>query len=252
VTIERAITVQTSGRYLVQFPDHSGPAPLLVGLHGYAEDAEAMLERLRSIPEVGEWLLVSIQGLHRFYRGRTEEVVASWMTRQNRERLIEDNISYVAAVVAAVRRERPVGGLLMFAGFSQGVAMAFRSAAHFSGTRPQLTTVRESADAEREGSAALETLRVSVIALGGDVPPELDRESLSAVEATLLGRGKRDQWYTEAKWLSDTARLQAAGQNVETFEFDGGHEWAPAFSRMVGTFLKRQLNVVRTPGRDRR
>ena len=38
---------------------------MLVGFHGYAEDAEAQLERLRAIPESTRWLSVSIQALHR-------------------------------------------------------------------------------------------------------------------------------------------------------------------------------------------
>ena len=48
------------------------------------EDAAAHLARLRSIPGSDRWIIVSIQGLHRFYRGRSSDVVASWMTRQDR------------------------------------------------------------------------------------------------------------------------------------------------------------------------
>ena len=41
----------------------------------------------------GRWS--SIQGLHRFYQRRTNEVIASWMTRQDRELAIADNLAYV-------------------------------------------------------------------------------------------------------------------------------------------------------------
>jgi predicted esterase len=60
------------------------------------------------------------------YKGRTDEVVASWMTRQDRETAISDNVAYVDAAVASVPREpqSPV----VYAGFSQGTAMAFRAA----------------------------------------------------------------------------------------------------------------------------
>ena len=83
--IERRIATPTHGRYLVVPPATLGPAPVLVGFHGYAEGAEAQLERLRAIPGADRWRLVSIQGLHRFYQRRTNEVVAGWMTRQGRE-----------------------------------------------------------------------------------------------------------------------------------------------------------------------
>ena len=48
---ERIVAATVHGRYLAIPPASSGPAPLLVGFHGYAEDAETQLERLRAIPE---------------------------------------------------------------------------------------------------------------------------------------------------------------------------------------------------------
>ena len=104
---ERMIAVTSHGRYLVAAPVHLPPAnveavpaapsqsvPVLVGFHGYAEDAATHLTRLRTIPGADRWLVVSVQGLHRFYRGRSQDVVASWMTRQDRELMIADNIAY--------------------------------------------------------------------------------------------------------------------------------------------------------------
>ena len=73
-----SIATTTHGRYLAEPPKPGTPRGLLVGFHGYAEAAEAQLERLRSVPGAGDWLLVSIQGLHRFYNRRSQEVVASW------------------------------------------------------------------------------------------------------------------------------------------------------------------------------
>src|SRR4029077_7493688 len=126
VMIERTIATTTHGRYLVEPPSAAGAAPLLVGFHGYGETAEAQLDRLRAIPGAERWLIVSIQGLHRFYERRTNEVIASWMTRQDREAAIADNLTYVAGVMNAVTREWPDATRLVFAGFSQGVAMTFR------------------------------------------------------------------------------------------------------------------------------
>src|SRR5580698_502066 len=148
---ERSIATATHGRYLVIPSAVSGPAPLLVGVHGYGEDAETQLERLRAIPGSASWIIVSIQGLHRFYERRTNRVVASWMTRQDRESAIADNIGYVQNCLDAVSAEWPATRQIVFAGFSQGVAMAFRAATQFEG---------------------------GVIAVGGDIPPELAPEAL--------------------------------------------------------------------------
>jgi predicted esterase len=220
MTEERTIAVGSHGRYLVAVPPRPATAtptaaPLLVGFHGYAEDAELHLERLRSIPGADRWLIVSVQALHRFYRGRSRDVVASWMTRQNRDLMIPDNLLYVSAVIDEVRREWGAGTPLVFAGFSQGVAMAFRAAAV---GRHQTN---------------------GILALGGDVPPELEKPSLARIPEALLGRGERDDWYSPQKFADDEARLRAAGTNVVVTTFDGGHEWTADFNRVAAAFLDR-------------
>jgi len=44
------IATTIHGRYLLAVPEGPGPHPLLVGFHGYGENAEVHLEALRSIP----------------------------------------------------------------------------------------------------------------------------------------------------------------------------------------------------------
>jgi predicted esterase len=188
---------------------------VLVGFHGYAESADIALERLRQIPESRGWLLVAVQGLHRFYRSRSTDVVAGWMTAQDRELMIADNLAYVAAVVAAVSREETVDARLVLAGFSQGVAMAFRAAAGLP--RPVS----------------------GVIVVGGDVPPELDARALARIPVALVGRGVRDSLYPPEKFASDQERLSAAGVDVHPVELDAAHEWNAEFSLAAGAFLSR-------------
>ena len=90
-------------------------------------------QKLEQVPailrEMGidAWLLASVQGLHRFYTSRMDDIGASWMTRQDRELAIADNIAYVDRVVQAIERDYQARDAF-FLGFSQGVAMAFRAA----------------------------------------------------------------------------------------------------------------------------
>src|SRR5512141_2000798 len=108
-----AIETRTHGRYLVE----PGPSSrLLVGFHGYAENAERCLAELLRIPGAGEWTVVSIQGLHRFYQSRTGDIVAGWMTSQDRLLAISDNFAYVEAVL----HQLPPAETKVFLGFSQG------------------------------------------------------------------------------------------------------------------------------------
>jgi len=211
--IERSIATRTHGRYLVVPPAPLGAAPLLVGFHGYAEGAEAQLERLQAIPGADRWRLVSIQALHRFYQRRTNEVVAGWMTRQDRELAIADNLAYVAGVMEAIDREWPGASRVVLTGFSQGVAMTFRAAAAAAG-------------------------RVDgVIAVGGDVPPELDAAALAHVPAALVCRGARDEFYAPATFDNDVRRLREAGADVRPVLFEGAHEWSDDVVRAASVFL---------------
>ena len=211
--IERTIATGTHGRYIIEPPASAGPAPVLFGFHGYAEGAEAQLERMRAIPGAGRWRLVAVQGLHRFYQRRENQVIASWMTRQDRELAIADNLAYVEGVMRDVGKEWPGAPRVVLAGFSQGVAMVYRVAA--AAPRPV------------DG----------VIAVGGDVPPELDAAALARVPSALVCRGERDEWYTTDKFDNDIGRLREAGVAVRPLAFDGGHEWADEVISAASLFL---------------
>jgi predicted esterase len=190
---------------------------MLVGFHGYGEGADIQLERMRRLPGADRWLLVSIQGLHRFYQRRANVVVASWMTRQDREHAIADNLAYASAVIDAVEREYPGGSRLVLTGFSQGVAMMFRAAT--ASSRPV------------DG----------VIAVGGDVPPELGPAVLARVRRALICHGARDEWYTEEIFGRDIQRLREAGVTIRPLEFGGGHEWSDEVVQAASSFLDERL-----------
>jgi poly(3-hydroxybutyrate) depolymerase len=127
---------------------------VLAGFHGYTENAAIQLARLDEMAGADAWTIVSIQGLHRFYRHRTQDIAASWMTREDRETAIADNIAYVTTALEVAPDE--AARRVVYAGFSQGVAMAFRAACR--GRAPA----------------------AGVMAVGGDVPPELLADAASA------------------------------------------------------------------------
>ena len=210
---EREIATLVHGRYLLDIPAEPEGAPLLVGFHGYGENADLHLEELRRIPGASRWVLCAVQALHPFYN-RTGQVIASWMTRQQRERAILDNVRYVAGVVAEVRREVPVSERLAFAGFSQGAAMAYRAAAG-------------------SGHACS-----GVVVLGGDVPPEIEARELGGFPPVLLGRGSSEEWYDAAKMEHDVELLRGKRIDVRPCIFEGGHEWTEEFRAAAGRFLE--------------
>jgi dienelactone hydrolase len=196
---ESIIEVRAHGRYLSRLIDDASAT--LIGFHVYEENAERNFAELIRIPGIARWSVIAVQALHSFYVPKTGEVVASWMTKLNRDEAIADNLDYVRRVVAAVSPRRP----LVFVGFSQGAAMAYRAA------------------------AAIES--DAVIVLGGDLPPDVDAANLPR---TLVGRGIRDEWYTAEKLEKDLSFLPGAATVVS----DGAHEWTDEFRAAAGEFLR--------------
>lgn len=207
LTIEAVV----HGRILYE---HRASDRLLVGFHGYAENAERHMLELHKIPGIEAWSVAAIQALHPFYpkRGGGDDVVASWMTRLDRELAIADNVEYVRRALALIRRNSSGEPRVVFAGFSQGVAMAYRAAAF---------AARAS----------------GVIALAGDVPPDVAAAQVQ-LPPVLVGRGRRDDWYSADRMERDVAYLRGV-TDLTVSIFDGGHEWSDEFRTAAGEFLSR-------------
>lgn len=213
-----SIPTTTHGRVVVE--DAAGsPLGLLVAFHGYAQSADETLADVRTIPGAEAWTIASVQGLHRFYNRNSEKVIASWMTRQDRDDAIADNVAYIDRAIDAVG----VSGSIVFVGFSQGASMAYRAAV--------LGSHRA----------------VGVIALAGDIPPEVKRgELLRPWPAVLIGGGERDTWFTPAKAEADAAFLAAQQVPHDVVRFAGGHEWTDEFRAAAARWLQRVIQAAAT------
>ena len=215
------IETTTHGRVLIEDAAVRASRGWIVGFHGYGQSAEDMLDELQRLNDDRGWSVAAPQGLHRFYTRGDQRVIASWMTRQDRELAIADNVEYVTRLLAQLELPAPHAAAacpLVVVGFSQGAAMAYRAAA--LGPRP--------ADA--------------VIALAGDIPPEvralaqaMDRARLGRV---LIGAGIDDTWFTAEKCRADAAWLEAAGVPYDVQTFAGGHEWTDEFRAAARSILR--------------
>ena len=206
-----SVEAKTHGRVLVR----RAPSPrgVIAGFHGYLENADIQMARLASIPGTEGWTLVSVQALSRVYRGRSQQIVASWMTKQDRELAIADNIEYAASAVRVARdgTDAPV----VYAGFSQGGQMACRAAV-------------------RGDEAPL-----GIICVGADVPPELLADPAARFPPVLLVRGTGDEWYTAAEHDADLTALRSRGVNVTSAVHRGGHDWTDEVSAAAARFIER-------------
>jgi predicted esterase len=210
-SMHRIVAIETSTHGRVVVRDATDPAGAIVGFHGYGMTAERMLADLERVPGADRWQIVSVQGLHRFYAKDSQTILASWMTRQDRELAIADNVEYVNRAVEAAAGSTK----LVFVGFSQGVAMAYRA-------------------------ALLGRHRATgIIALGGDIPPEFKTSAPREWPPVLIGAGDQEVWYTDTKVRADEAALVSQGAEHEVVRYRGGHEWTDEFREAVGRTLER-------------
>src|SRR5262245_45706012 len=205
----RAINVETPthGRVLIEDArDGSPSARILIGFHGYGQNAQAMLDEMRQIPGAEAWRLVSVQALHRFYTRNDQSIVASWMTREDREHAIADNIEYLNRAVEAAAAGATT---IVFLGFSQGASMAARAA------------VRGSHRA------------AGLVMLGGDIPHDVRETEAAGWPPVLIGCGNKDTWYG-TRVDDDVKFLGSRGIMHEVVRFAGGHEFTDEFRESVG------------------
>jgi predicted esterase len=135
------------------------------------------------------------------------------MTRQHRELAISDNLAWVSTCLDAAASEWPTIPAVLFTGFSQGVGMAFRAAVNST---------------HKVGG---------VIAVGGDIPPEIAPAALRRVSAALMVRGANDPLYTGEIFAEDQRRLRDSAVTVRTLEPAAGHEWPTEIATAASQFL---------------
>ncbi len=207
---------QTRAYVLVDAPET--PRCVILGFHGYAERPAHCLEGLRKA-ELDSALLVAPMGQHQFYN-REGKVVASWMTKFNREHQVAQILEFARSTLDQIAQQHGELPLYVF-GFSQGASTAYRVAA-LSG-RP----VRH------------------VFSLSGDLPPEVVEglPDFPPVAVCIL-RGDADNVASAEAMQADRARLQAAGWPGEYREFEGGHGYETAAMRLVGDRIRRDLASI--------
>jgi predicted esterase len=205
-----SVSAAVHGRVLIAEPAAAPVRGAIVGCHGYGQNADHMLDELRRVPGAESWRLVSVQALHRFYTRNDSAVVASWMTRQDRDEAIADNIAYLDRAVAAA-----VGDdvrTLVFLGFSQGASMAARAAAR---------STRRAA---------------GLVILGGDIPSDVKDDPGVTLPPVLIGVGSTDEWYQKLV-DADIAFLAHRGIPHRVIRFTGGHEFTDEFRAAAGDWL---------------
>ncbi len=100
------------------------PEEVWLLFHGYGQSANYFLMNFKDF-EAQNSLLIAPEGLSKFYlKGVDGRVGASWMTKENREDEIQDQLDFVDNLLAKIDPNRKMK--LHLLGFSQGAAVACR------------------------------------------------------------------------------------------------------------------------------
>lgn len=211
-------TARRTARCAVRGPgDPLAARELWVVLHGYAHLAQDFLAGLDALDD-GTRLIVAPEALSRFYDARGERelhhearVGASWMTREDRLREIDDTLAWLQQAYESFAARLAADVPVTVLGFSQGGAAASRWVA--SGRVPAR----------------------HLICWGASVAPELDLGEGSALRRVRCSIviGDRDKFIAPGQVTTEQARLDAAGFPHTFIGFSGGHRLDDATLRRV-------------------
>lgn len=198
---ERSITVQRTARFYT-LGDPTTATEIVLVLHGYGHLARYFLNAFHGM-EDGR-AIVAPEALSRFYTdGSFTRVGASWMTREDRDHEIADQIHYLDALIARMRTECRQAARVRALGFSQGVSTLCRWA--------------------MLGRTPVE----HVVIWGGSMPPDLDPTRMKDRWRNTridLVHGIDDPVVKEDVLLRNEAAVRATGIPFNTHRFHGGHE----------------------------
>ncbi len=205
------ITVPKTARYAVMGSFEADLKEVWIVCHGHGQLAARFLSRFVPL-ERADRLFVAPEALSRFYLTNTPNGVhrpdspigATWMTREDREVEIEDQITYLDLVYDEIfRRVDRDGVRLWVLGFSQGVATVIRWLA------------RGKVSADR------------VVLWAGMVPPELaagPARALCARAPVTMVVGSTDEFATPKVVAAQEAKLRELEVEFDSIRFEGGHD----------------------------
>jgi predicted esterase len=223
--VRHSTAVPFEAEYLLHVPEDVGGKTLLVlALHGYGSNPEAML-RLSEMALGGGAIIASLRAPNQHYLSSGplgtpmagSEVGYNWGTNKHAALNIELHHRIVRTVSAELRARFGVPArrtLLM--GFSQPVGLNYR----FIGTNP-----------EEAGG---------VIAMCGGVPKDWEEDKYARVEAPILHIARsEDEFFPEAVARGFPERLRAHAENVEFHMLPGKHRFPSKAGGIIREFAEK-------------
>lgn len=201
---QKNITIPKTARYFILNEPTEQIEQVWFVCHGYAQLANYFIKKFDELDPT-KHLIVAPEGLHRFYwKGFSERVVASWMTKEDRENDILDYVNYLNLVYDEVMssfKNRKVKVNVL--GFSQGTATVCRWVAN--------------------GNVQADNF----ILWAGAFPPDMNFKQDRSVFDTLktyVVVGDADEFINEEEVVKQSDFLKKNKIDFELIRFKGKHE----------------------------
>ncbi|MEM7550003.1 MAG: alpha/beta hydrolase [Bacteroidota bacterium] len=202
---EYSLNFNFSARYFTLGPESADRIKeVWFVLHGYGQLAEYFIRKFKPFDQ-SDRLIVAPEGLSRFYlNGFQGRVGATWMTKEDRLRDIENYITYLNAVEEEVFHSIDGSKVkINILGFSQGVATASRWIANYSGSFNK------------------------IVFWAGVIPPDLNfdlaLEKLTSARMFVV-YGNKDPFVTEESIKTQIEVLDRLKIPARKLLFDGDHD----------------------------
>ena len=213
------LTVPKTARYALMGSFDERLAEVWIVAHGHGQLAARFLARFTPL-ERKDRLFVAPEALSRYYLSsngvhtRNSPVGATWMTREDRDAEIEDQVAYFDLLYDEIFSRVDRGAVRLWVlGFSQGVATVTRWLARGKATPDR------------------------VVLWAGIIPPELDAagaRALTARSPVTMVVGTSDEFATPKIVAAQEAKLRELGVEFTSMSFDGGHDLsAPTLLELV-------------------
>jgi predicted esterase len=217
--IDRTLAVGINLYYDLH-PSSSGPAPLLIALHGYGANKRQMMREAQQMAPEG-FAIASLQGFHQHIKEPREaggplRFGFGWLTNFRSEESVAVHHQALLDLIRVLTDERIADSRKVYLlGFSQSCALNYR----FAFTHG-------------------EVLR-GVIGICGGIPGDWDQNptyKTSQLDVFHLA-GKQDEFYPPERVRDYEKQLATRARNVTFKSYDATHEIVPAMREDVRQWL---------------
>jgi phospholipase/carboxylesterase len=220
--IDRTLAARINLYYDLQ-PGSTGPAPLLIALHGYGANKRQMMREAQQMAPEG-FAIASLQGFHQHMREPREtggplRFGFGWLTNFRPEESVAVHHQAVNDLISQLVEEGVADpGRIYLLGFSQSCALNYR----FAFTYP-------------------ERLK-GVIGICGGLPGDWDSNPIYRVSQLDVFHlaGTRDEFYTPERVRDYHQQLATKARNVKFKSYDAGHELVPEMRVDVKQWLEQR------------